>query len=326
MGKVIKVFSLLFLVGFLAQCKKQNLAEALDLQKPRNYSDEYYENLRAYKKTDHQLCFGWYADYSQTYSYGQHFLGLPDSIDILSLWGGIPTKETSPKTEEEMRFCQKVKGMRMVAPVIVELESSGFSVDDEGLKKYADWLVALVYDNDLDGLDMDWEPVGGTYLNSASNFARLVEYCSDRLGPKSGTGKLLIVDYYNHTLPNTIEPYIDYLINQAYTQGTTSNSGANLQTRYDRVSAWCPPNKFIVTENLGDWWQNGGSPFTEVNGNTISPVDGLRMYSLEGMARWQPRQGTKAGFGAFYFVRDYNSTPAYKYMRRAIQVANPAVK
>lgn len=300
-------------------CKKD---DPLPLQNVKQYSEEYYANLRAYKKSDHQLCFGWYADYSQTFSYGMHFLGLPDSMDIVSLWGGIPAKES--QAYKEMRFVQETKGIRLVLPYIVELESSGFPVTDAGLKQYANSLVDIVYNNDMDGLDLDWEPVGGTYLATASNFAKMVEYCSERLGPKSGTGKLLCVDYYNHTLPTTIEPFIDYLVNQAYTQGTTTNSGANLQTRYDRVSSWCPPRKFMVTENIGDWWQNGGSPFTEVNGNTISPMDGARMYSLEGMARWQPRQGPKAGWGAFYFVRDYNSNPPYKYMRRGIQAANPA--
>lgn len=319
------LIAFLFIIGSLTfiACKK---TKPLSLQETREYTDEYYANLRAYKKSDHQLCFGWYADYSQTFSYGMHFKGLPDSIDVVSLWGGIPDKTKDSATYEEMRFVQKVKGVKLVVPVIVVLESSGFPVTDEGLKMYADKLVNMIYDNELDGLDLDWEPATNVYLANASNFAKMVEYCSARLGPKSGTDKLLIVDYYNHTLPTTIEPFISYLVNQAYTQGTTTNSAANLQTRYDRVSAWCPPRKFFVTENIGDWWQNGGSPFTEANGNTISPVDGARMYSLEGMARWVPKQGPKAGWGAFYFVRDYNSNPPYKYMRRGIQVINPARK
>ncbi|MET0465005.1 MAG: glycoside hydrolase family 18 [Chitinophagaceae bacterium] len=320
-AKLLTAFVIIVSVSFFA-CKKENI----EIQKPFQYTDEYYANLRAYKKSNHQICFGWYSDYSQTFSYGMHFKGLPDSIDIISLWGGIPDKNESPAVWEEMRYVRDVKGMKLVAPVIVQLEGNNMPINDEGLQMYADYLVKIVTDNDLDGLDMDWEPVGGTYLNNADNFAKLVVMVSQKLGPKSGTDKLLIVDYYNHTLPTTIEPYLDYLVNQAYTQGTTSNSGANLQTRYNRVAAWCPPNKFIVTENIGDWWANGGSPFTEVNGNTISPVDGARMYSLEGMARWNPTQGIKAGFGAFYFGRDYNSNPPYKYMRRAIQAANPAVK
>jgi hypothetical protein len=334
----IAVIALIF-----TACNKQNEAEALTIQKPKRQSDEYYANLRAYKKTEHQIFFGWFAayankegvvaDYKKSPSWGEHIAGIPDSMDICSLWMGVPSLKQNdslttynPIAYHEMRHSMEVRGIKMVMPVIVELEGKGYPINDEGLKAYTNHLIDMVYDNDLDGLDIDWEPRGGTYLNIASNFAKMVQYASERLGPMSGTGKLLIVDYYNHTLPTTIEPFIDYLVNQAYTQGTTSNSGTNLQTRYDRVSSWCPPRKFIVTENMGEWWQNGGSPFTEVGGNTISPVDGTRMHSLEGMARWNPIQGKKAGWGGFYFDRDYNNYPPYKFVRRSIQIVNPAIK
>ena len=46
----------------------------------------------------------------------------------------------------------------------------------------------------------------------------------------------------------------------------------------------------------------------------------------EGMARWNPTQGKKGGFGAFYGHRDYNSNPPYKWFRLGIQIQNPAVK
>ena len=336
-------FSIVIITLLFAGCKKQNVAENIQIQTPKKFSPEYYANLRAYKKTDHQIFFGWFAayankegviaDYKKSPSWGEHIAGLPDSMDICSLWMGVPSlKENdslttyNPIAYHEMRHAMEVRGIKMVMPVIVELEGKGYPINDSGLRAYSNHLIDMVFDNDLDGLDIDWEPRSGTYLNNANNFAKMVQYCSERLGPMSGSGKLLIVDYYNHTLPTTIEPYINYLVNQAYTQGTTTNSAANLQTRYDRVSSWCPPHKFFVTENIGDWWQNGGSPFTEANGNTISPIDGSRMHSLEGMARWKPRQGQKAGWGAFYFVRDYNSDPPYKYMRRAIQAVNPAVR
>lgn len=313
-------------------CKKQNLPDPLALQPPKPYSEEYYANLRAYKKTDHQICYGWYSDYSQSFTYAQRFMGLPDSIDIISLWGGIPSLRKddpnaayNPIAYEEMRYVREKKGTRMVVPIIVSVENAGFEKSDDGLKKYAKFLTDLVYDNDLDGLDLDWEPAGGSYLATQANFAKLVEYCSERVGPKSGTNKMLVVDYYTHTLPTTIEPYITYLVNQAYTQGTTSSSATFLQGRYNIVSSWCPVKKFIVTENIGDWWQNGGSPFTEANGNTLD-ADGNRLYSLEGMARWNPTQGKKGGWGAFYFIRDYNLNPPYKFMRRGIQAANPALQ
>ena len=325
-----------------ASCKKQTTAEAIQVQKPHTYSDQYYANLRAYKKTDHQIFYGWFAAYShkegvvaeykKSPSWGEHIAGIPDSMDICSLWMGIPSlKENDPLTSynpiayNEMRYAMEVKGTKMLVPVIVSVENHGFDKSDDGLKKYAKYLTDMVFDNDLDGLDLDWEPVGGSYLATQANFAKLVEYCSERVGPKSGTGKIFAVDYYTHTLPNTIAPYIDYLVNQAYTQGTTSTSATFLQNRYNIVT-WCPAKKFIITENFGDWWENGGSPFTEVNGNKLTK-EGNQMYSMEGFARWNPTQGKKGGFGAFYFDRDYNSLAGpYMNIRRAIQIANPAAK
>ncbi|MFT3935296.1 MAG: glycoside hydrolase family 18 [Chitinophagaceae bacterium] len=323
---------LIMLVILYMGCSKQNTPEALQLQVPKTYSDEYYANLRAYKKTDHQICYGWYSEYSQVYSYAQHFMGLPDSIDIISLWGGIPSLKQNdsltsynPTAYKEMRYVREVKGTRMLAVKIIRMQAESWTtLDSIGIINYGKYLLRMVTENDLDGLDMDYEPEGD-YL-TGNNLTILVKYLGQFLGPQSpDPSKLLVCDYYSTIPPAATEPYISYYVNQAYTQGTTTNSAANLQSRYNLLSSWCPSRKFIVTENLGDWWQNGGSPFTEANGNTISPVDGTVMYSLEGMARWQPTQGKKAGWGAFFFVRDYNLDPPYKYMRRCIQIANPAV-
>src|SRR6185503_19548899 len=82
-------------------CKKQNMPEALQVQQPKQYSEEYYANLRAYKKTSHQVFYGWFAaygnkegvvaEYKKSASYGEHIAGLPDSLDFCSLWSGIPS-------------------------------------------------------------------------------------------------------------------------------------------------------------------------------------------------------------------------------------------
>lgn len=340
----IKLFylSLLCLPVVFAGCKKQTTAEALQIQKPKKYSDEYYANLRAYKKTDHQIFYGWFAAYShkegvtaeykKSPSWGEHIAGLPDSLDICSLWMGIPSLKQddslstyNPIAYEEMRHAMEVRGIKMVVPEITRIAKyPHFEKSDKGIKDYADYLIKMVMENDLDGLDLDYEPEGDWI--AGANFGKMVEYIGGFLGPKSANpDKYLIIDYYNQAPPSSVEPYINYLVNQSYTQGTTTSSAAFLQGRYNTVS-WCPPRKFIVTENFGEWWENGGSPFTEANGNKLTK-EGLQMYSLEGMARWHPVQGKKAGFGAFYFDRDYNnSVRPYNFVRRCIQIVNPAVQ
>ena len=51
-------------------------------------------------------------------------------------------------------------------------------------------------------------------------------------GPQSGTGKLLIVDFYNQLPPKETEPYVDYFVRQCYTTG----SAQSLQSKFDQLS------------------------------------------------------------------------------------------
>ena len=49
------------------------------------------------------------------------------------------------------------------------------------------------------------------------------------------------------------------------------------------------------------------------------------MKSLEGMARWVPRNGfQKAGVGAYRMEAEFGTNPEYKNMRNAIQIMNPS--
>lgn len=332
-----------------------NSEEALEIQKPYTYDEQYFENLRAYKNTKHTVFFGWFAAYApiagstgykDPASWGERIMGLPDSIDFVSLWMGIPSNDTSsssyaPVAYADWKYVSKVKGTRFLCPVIVNFKGKitlkdGTIFDctltenrtDAGIAIYGQWLVDMVLDNDLDGLDIDWEPSGGEWLNSPNtNFVKLVQYVGQFLGPLGSENKILTIDFYSQAPPAETGQYADYFVRQAYSQGTGGVQNAtNLQNYYNNVQTGIPPSKFIVTENFGDFSENGGTPFTEANGNTLT-TNGTIMYSMEGMARWNPIQGKKAGFGAFYFDRDYYSKTGIPYynVRRAIQIANPAV-
>lgn len=345
------VFSVCLLT--LAGCVKE---KALELQKPYTYDEQYYANLRAYKQTNHTVCFGWYAAYApiagstgykNPASWGERIMGLPDSMDIVSLWLGIPSNDSTSKAYApiayaDWKYVREKKGTRFVSPTIVNFNNKVTLKDgtvfdpslpanrnDQGIATYGQYLVDMVLDNDLDGADIDWEPGSGEWLNSPNtNFVKLIQYMGQYLGPKSSNpDKLLIIDFYSQAPPAATGDYANYFIRQAYSQGTGGiQTAANLQSYYNAVQAAIPAGKFIVTENFGDFSENGGTPFTEANGNQYT-TDGTIMYSLEGMARWNPTQGKKAGFGAFYFDRDYYSKTGVPYynVRRCIQIANPAV-
>lgn len=177
---------------------------------------------------------------------------------------------------------------------------------------------------------------GMTYRGlQGENFTKFIQVLGQFFGPKSGTDKLLIVDFYNQVPPAETEPYVDYFVRQCY----STTSASSLQGKYDQLSSWCPPEKFIVTEQMGWYWENGGMAFTEEDGNTVDSW-GNPLYSVIGMARWNPTQGRKGGFGGYYFEYEYNTTrPAnatlgdieqksipYYSIRRGIQEQNPANK
>ena len=77
--------------------------ESLTIQRPLTYDDQYYQNLRDYKASDHEIAFGWFAQYGAQNSAAVRFMGLPDSLDICSMWGGIPAKENT-EIWDEIRF------------------------------------------------------------------------------------------------------------------------------------------------------------------------------------------------------------------------------
>lgn len=327
------LFTIAALASGIAACDTD--AEALEIQKPYTYSELYYQNLRDYKASDHQVSFMWFADYSSSHSYGLHFLGLPDSLDICSLWGGIPSDVEgkphtfyNPKVHEEMRFCQEVKGVKLTYVVIPNTNgdwAKDFMAlpEEERVPALGQHFLNIIYDNDLDGIDFDYE-IDGCWLHG-DNFVELVKYMGDFIGPKGkDTSKLLIVDGWPVNRDPKVYDYVSYFIAQAY-----SCSGASdLQSRFGQVwhsGEGLPPEKYIVTENIGDYYATGGTPFTEVDGNKFTET-GEPLYSLEGMARWNPTQGKKGGFGAFFGQRDYGNTPPYKHFRKGIQIQNPAVK
>jgi hypothetical protein len=343
----IKILGLLILLSsafIVTGCSTK--VEALEIQKKYTCDEQYFKNIRAYKESNHCICFGWYAAYAplegvggykDPASWGERIIGIPDSMDIVSLWMGIPSNDPdndsyAPVAYADMVYVRKTLGTRFLAPTIVRMNrkitlKDGTEYDlsanhtPEGIEVFGQYLVDQVLEADIDGVDLDYEPEGDWM--QGDNFTALVTYIGKSLGPKgTQSDKLLCVDFYSQTPPKETDPYVNYYIRQAY----SASSASVLQSEFNSLN-WTSPSKFIVTETFGENYANGGVAFTESDGNTLT-TDGTPMYSLEGMARWNPTQGTKAGFGAYYFDRDYYSSTGIPYynIRRCIQIANPAIQ
>lgn len=327
--KIMKyIMPLLLIACMFASC--DNDVENATVVAPTTYGPQYYKNLRDYKKSDHSIAWGWFADYTQSTSLATRFLGLPDSLDICSLWGGIPSDDSThvdthylPEVYREMKYVQEVKGTKLVVPTIIRIRTRPEFYDSIWVKQndpqaamraYAQDLLRPIFENGLDGIDMDYEPEGDPL--SGGNLDYFVEYVGQFVGPmaspdstftypdgytiKGNPNMLLCIDYYGSAPGSNTNKYTNWYVNQTYggSPGRVPFSG-------------CPTEKVVYTENVGDNWK------------------AAECGQLLNYARYQPSTGRKGGFGAFFMHRDYINTgygcSNYANMRHGIQIQNPAI-
>ena len=288
-------------------------------------------------------------------------MSLPDSLDIVNLWMGTPMKEEytdacfygnvkneetgeierapmhtydfSPNAYFDLEYCQKFKGTKFVMHADAshygqefDLEGKKWTVsgsDEESIRAYGRLVVDIVNTHGLDGVDFDYEGWGSQQI------FWVVDEVGKTFGPK-GTNpeKLLIVDYFGGYPGANIEPYINYLVKQAYSAQGSSVGGPS----------WCPAEKMVYCEQ---YEQSSGEGPNYLNGGYPAGTNpqGEKMYTLERYARYssEATESKGGGFGAYYIDNDYdNGTTAlekkgysmtnfsnYGFLRRAIQIINP---
>lgn len=312
----IKLYSLLAVMAVGAaftSCDTE--VENIEVQTLRKCDPQYYANLREYKKTDHELSFAYYAawspvegavGYKDPASWGERLIGLPDSIDIVNLWMGIPTPETHPIAYKDMKYCQETLGTRFVMHAdashyrhVFTVDGVEYSMKDAGptdsiMDAYALWIKRSVEGAGLNGVDIDFEGW------STDNLYRLVQRLGKWWGPKGeNPNMLLMVDYFGSQPGTECDEYCDYFIQQAYSD----------QTGFLRASGNWPIEKQIFCEQFGKGYGPSGHRLLEY-------------------AAWEPGDGRrKGGCGVYYLDDNYNNVTGipYYHFRQAIQIMNPAV-
>lgn len=327
--KIMKyIMPLLLIACMFVSCDTD--VENTTVVAPTTYGPQYYKNLRDYKKSDHSIAWGWFTDYTQSTSLATRFLGLPDSLDICSLWGGIPSDDSThvdthylPEVYREMKYIQEVKGTKLVVPTIIRIRTRPEFYDSIWVKQndpqaamraYAQDLLRPIFENGLDGIDMDYEPEGDPL--SGGNLDYFVEYVGQFVGPmaspdstftypdgytiKGNPNMLLCIDYFGSAPGSNTNKYTNWYVNQTYGGGPGRLPFSG-----------CPTEKVVYTENVGDNWK------------------AAECGQLLNYARYQPSTGRKGGFGAFFMHRDYINTgygcSNYANMRHGIQIQNPAI-
>lgn len=335
MNKFIKYsISGIFTAILLAGCSDWTNPERVNIQIPEEQSpvvrdDAYYEALRNYKKTDHKIAFGWFGSWTGNgASYQSRLVSAPDSMDIISIWS--QWHSLTPEQIADKETIQKKKGTKVTYTIFLDdlpkqFQCEGWpnvsrEMQDECIEKFAKAYCRDSMDKySYDGIDIDYEPGFGASGPLVGNpapelFNRTITAMSQYVGPKSGTGRLFMIDGVPYAVKNEYAELFDYGIVQAYASG----SYTDLQNRFNNAynSGW-KPEQYIFAENFESYWQNGGVNHRCRDGQTVN--------SLLGMARFDPTQGTCAGFGSYHMEYEYgHADMPYKYMRRAIQDVNPA--
>ena len=263
----------------------------------------------------------------------------------------LDTYDYSPYAYADMEFCQKYKGTKFVMHADASHYGQEFDLTDAdgnvnhytvkssdraSIEAYGELIVNIVLSHGLDGVDFDYEGWGQNQINW------VVQKIGEYFGPKAEAWKaahpdghevypekLLIVDYFGAVPGKAIEPYVNYLVKQAYAAQGSSVGGPS----------WCPASKMVYVEQYeqssedGMNYANGGYPTGQFN------PDGEKMYTLEYYARYSDTaSGHQGGFGAYYVDNDYNNGETelrdkgykdcnyehYGFLRRAIQIVNPA--
>ena len=318
----------------------------VEIKDPTNLTDpdrseQYYEQLRAYKKTDHPVAFGWFGSWVGAGASLENSLrGLPDSVDFVSIWGNWHSLTAERKAD--LAYVQNVKGTRallcfIVANVGDQLTPEGvepleyWGEGEAGIRRYANAICDTIDKYGYDGFDYDYEPNYGSPGNIAGKPEAekiFIEELGKRIGRKSGTDKMLVIDGEPQTINPEVGDYFNYFIVQAYSCSSDGNLDSRLNStirNFDgKLTAQEVAKRYIVTENFENYAAAGGVPYRDRNGN--------QMMSLEGMARWMPILDglfvQKGGVGTYHMEYEYNagSQPSYPALRKAIQIMNPAVK
>ncbi len=317
---------------------------------------KHYEAIREYRKTDHVLGFGWFGNWTAKGDDQNAYLkGLPDSVDIVSLWGtrGSLTQEQ----KEDLEYFQKIKGGKALLCWIVQdvgdqLTPQGKTQSDYWLKEkgggdpikaceaYADAIADTIQKYNLDGFDIDYEPgYGHGSRNSLMRISQPRVWIADPASSEGysvngymyafikklrsrldamGKGKLLVMDGEPYLLTPETSKMIDYYIYQAYWERSTT--AVRNKIKNEDLDNYI--RKTIVTVEFEQKWRTGGvegynsEDYPELNGKPGAQIYDYATLDIDGIRI--------AGIGTYHMEYDKQDMP-YKWLRSALDRANKEV-
>lgn len=223
----------------------------------------YYAQLRAWKQTPHVRSFGWFGGWTAKGSDPQKYLRmLPDSVDIISLWGTHGSLTEDQKTD--LKFFQEVKGGKVLLCWIIQNlgeqltpadyrpdlgnwqtraahywqhvdENGTFTANrtfEDAIKLYANAICDTIDKYNLDGFDIDYEPGYGHSGNMATSYdfigktgnVNMYTFIKTLYDRLNPKGKIITMDGEPYMLNKETSQMITWYIYQAYDESTTAQA------------------------------------------------------------------------------------------------------
>lgn len=136
--EIFKYSSFALFVSMLWGCSDWTKPEAEDFfEMPGN---DYYENLRAYKRSEHSVAFGWFGGWTGVgASMVGSLMGLPDSVDFVSIWGNWKNLDEARMLDKKK--VKEQKGTRALMCFIVANVGDQLTPEEhkENYKEYWGW-------------------------------------------------------------------------------------------------------------------------------------------------------------------------------------------
>lgn len=310
---------------------------------------KYYSELRAWKQTPHVRGFGWFGGWTAKGTDPQKYLRmLPDSVDIVSLWGTHGNLTEAQKTD--LKLFREVKGGKVLLCWIVQnlgdqLTPQGKNATDywvtekgggdflEGVKAYANAICDTIEKYDLDGFDLDYEPGYGHSGNMATttawisetgnvNMYTFIKTLYDRLNPK---GRIVVMDGEPYYMDRATSKMVSYYIYQAYDESTTAralqkleNGGTYGYGEDDYLDNW--EGKSFLTLEFQKYSKTGGFPRYTSSNPEIQKLDAGRQI-MDYATMLMPNGKRIAGIGTYHMELDTEGG-SYRFLRQALNAGN----
>lgn len=282
---------------------------------------KYLENLRAYKKTKHPIMFGWFnAWQSGAPSKYSHLSAIPDSMDVVSIWGSWHSLDAGKI--KELREVQ-AKGTKVVIGWIIE--NIGDQIrggrdtwpkdDKEAVVEYAKAIVDTINKYGYDGFDYDYEPSYASPFRPGNHCGNLTS-CDRNSGKENeilfmktmrelmGPDKLFHLNGSIHWLDPSAAKYFDRFVAQSYggSAGTFDQWIIDIQQRLG-----VRQDQIIVCES-----------FENKPERRATFVAKYAQYVVS-------KGGNFGGLGVYHINEDARDNNPYINIRSAISTMNPPV-